>query len=248
MKIMKDLVHLLVRNPKDDETPIAAATQIFASCLSHSHIPLWKRPWVKPHNYAFEIFLINQTVYFYVTADANQETFISSQIGASFPTSSIEKTKDPMPEVLDSKRLALGQLTLDNEFYLPTKTYADFEDIDTLAALVGFMAKQQPDVRMAVQILVTPAAFDWQARAVKRAGQMIIAATDGQTPSIAQSGSVEQNKYARDPQQLLIMQKASFQGGKALIRLVIGTDSVDPLPYLRNLAGTFGIFSHGDGN
>lgn len=246
---MKAFSHLLVRNPKDDETPIAAATQIFASCLSHSHIPFWKRPWVKPHRYAFEIFLLNQTVYFYVTTDEDQETFVASQIGASFPTSSIEKTQDPMPQVFTSKRIAVGQLVLDNQFYLPTKTYADFEDIDTLAALIGFLAKQQPDVKMAVQILITTASFDWQARAVKKAGRMIVAATEGHASSSpTQTGTVESNRYARDPQQLLIMQKASFQGGKTLIRLVVGTETPDPRPYLRNLAGTFGIFSHGDGN
>ena len=154
-----------------------------------------------------------------------------------------------MQTVFKSRHIAVGQLQLDNEFYLPTKTYADFEDIDTLGALVGFLAKQTPDVKMAVQILVTTASFDWQARAVKRAGQMIIAATDAH-PSQTPEGTttVEQTRYARDPQQLLIMQKASFQGGKALIRLVIGTENSDPRPYLRNLAGTFGIFSHGDGN
>ncbi len=248
---MRKLVHLLVRNPKDDETPIASAAQIFASCLSHAYVPFWKRSWMKTHYYSFEIFLINQTVYFYVTADEDQETFVASQIAASFPTSSIEKTEDPMPKVFDSKHISVGQLVLDNEFYLPTKTYADFEDIDTLGALIGFLAKQPADVKMAVEILVTSASFDWQARAVKRAGQMILAGTDSHTsPATAgvEAHSTETARYARDPQQLLIMQKASFQGGKALIRLVVGTENTDPRLYLRNLAGTFGIFSHGDGN
>src|SRR3990167_9469622 len=107
---MKHFTHLLVRNPKDDETPIAAATQIFASCLSHSHIPWWKRAWVTPHVYSFEIYLVNQTVSFYVTTDENQETFVASLVGASFPTSSIEKTDDPMPIVFSSKNIAVGQL------------------------------------------------------------------------------------------------------------------------------------------
>ena len=59
---MKMFSHLLIRNPKDDETPIAAATQIFASCLSHSHISVWKRAWVKPYVYSFEIYLLNQMI------------------------------------------------------------------------------------------------------------------------------------------------------------------------------------------
>lgn len=249
---MRDLVHLLVRNPKDDETPIASAAQIFASCLSHSHIPWWKRPWVKPHIYSFEIFLINQTVYFYVTADSDQETFVASLIASTFPTSSIQKTGDPMMEVFKSPHIATGQLVLDNEFYLPTKTYADFEDIDTLSALAGFLGKQQPDVTMAVEILITTASFDWQARAVKRAGKMLVE-TESKAPAVnpaAPSGAAAtpSTHYVRDPQQLLIMQKASFQGGKALVRLVAGTQAHDPRPFVRNLASTFGIFSHGDGN
>ncbi len=240
------LVHLLVRNPKDDETPIAAATQIFASCLSHSHIPLWKRLWVHPHVYSFEIFLINQTVYFYVTTEEDQEIFVASLIAASFPTSSIEKTDDPMDAVFENSYTATAQLTLDNEFYLPTKTYADFEDIDTLAALVGYLAKQQPDIRMCVQILVTPASFDWQARAVKKAGRMIVD-PEAKSQANPQTGT-SSSRYTRDPQQLLIMQKASFQGGKTLIRLLASSNEKNPRPYLHNLAGTFGIFSHGDGN
>lgn len=244
---MSEFAHLLVRNPKDDETPIEAATQIFASCLSHSHIPMWKRAWVKPHQYSFEIFLINQTVHFYVTTDKGQETFVESLINASFPTSSVTKTEDPMPQVFDSKSVGVGQLVLDNEFYLPTKTYADFKDIDTLGALIGYLAKQPANIKMAIQILISTASFDWQAQAVKKAGRMIVAASESGVSSFNQTAT-ESTKYARDPQQLLIMQKASFQGGKALIRLVVGTEGEDPKPYLRNLAGTFGIFSHGDGN
>ncbi len=179
---------------------------------------------------------------------------MASLVAASFPTSSIEKTDDPMTALFQSKTIGVGQLKLDNEFYLPTKTYADFEDIDTLGALVGYLAKQQADVRMCVQILITTASFDWQARAVKKSGRMIVAATEEKqtlspNPQTGTGGtSTASAHYARDPQQLLIMQKASFQGGKAMIRLLVGTSGQNPKPYLHNLAGTFGIFSHGDGN
>ena len=45
------------------------------------------------------------------------------------------------------------------------------------------------------------------------------------------------------------MKKASFQGGKAAIRLLVGTtNATDPYPYLTQLAGTFGSFSLGEGN
>lgn len=87
---------------------------------------------------------------------------------------------------------------------------------------------------MAVQIVVTPAAFAWQDRAVEASKRMVY------DPAAA--------KYTLNPQKLLIMQKASFQGGKALIRMLVGTNNSPPRPFLSNLAGTFGSFSLGEGN
>ena len=47
---------------------------------------------------------------------------------------------------------------------------------------------------------------------------------------------------------MTIMKKASFQGGKALIRLITASDGRNTMHDLRNLAGTFGSFSLGEGN
>ncbi len=55
---MSKLSHLQIRNPKDDETPIEAATQIFASVLPQPYIPWWKRWYLRPKTYAFEIYLL----------------------------------------------------------------------------------------------------------------------------------------------------------------------------------------------
>lgn len=245
---MPEFVHLQVRNPKDDETPIEAASQIFASVLSYPYIPWWKRLYVHVPTYTFEMFLLNQTTYVYVTAKNGTETFITSLITSSFPTSSISQTEDPLTTVLKAKHVVIGQMVLNSYPYLPIKTYKDFnEDIDPLSALLGFLARQTPEVRMAVQILVTPASFPWQQQAVKQAGKMLY---DLPTQPLVTDPMQQMQKghYAQDPQKLLMMQKASFQGGKALIRLVVGTDTMPPRQALHNLAGTFGSFSLGDGN
>jgi hypothetical protein len=118
----------------------------------------------------------------------------------------------------------LDNLILNSYYYLPIKTYADFTDIDSLSAVLGFLGKQQPEVRMMVQILITPANFPWQKNAVKQAGHMIL---DTDQTSVTAEGQVVK-KYAQNPQKLLMMQKASFQGGKALIRLMVGTDHIPP--------------------
>jgi len=232
---MSQLSHLQIRNPKDDETPIESGTQIFASLLP-SYIPLWKRFYLHPKTYAFEIYLISQKLYFYVTTPSASETLISSLVQSSFPTSTVKKTSDPMNLVFKSPRFSIGEVVLNSYSYLPTKTYFDFKDVDPLSALLGFLSKQPAHLKFAVQIAITPAYFAWADAAVTAARHLTYDETA--------------DKYGQNPQKLLIMKKASFQGGKAVIRLVVGstTNEIDPYPYMINLAGTFGSFSLGEGN
>ncbi len=233
---MNDLTFLQIRNPKDDETPIEAATQIFASLLPQPYIPLWRRWLVQPKVYSFEIYLISQTIYLYVTVPKETETFVNSLISSSFPTSTAKKTSDPMDLVFKSKRLSFGEVTLNSYTYFPTKTYFDFKDVDPLSSLLGFLSKQPPNLKMAIQIAVTPAYFPWADQAVSAAHKL----TYDETAA----------KYGQNPQRQLIMKKASFQGGKAVIRLLAGSthENIDPYPHLTQLAGTFGSFSLGEGN
>src|SRR5438105_7127584 len=93
---MTKFSHLQIRNPKDDETPIEAATQIFASVLPYPYISPWKRFWFHPKTYAFEIYLITNRIYFYVTTPSENETLLRSVVTSSFPLSKIQKTTDPM--------------------------------------------------------------------------------------------------------------------------------------------------------
>lgn len=232
---MFTLSYLQIRNPKDDETPIEAATQIFASLLPQPYVPLPKRWIIQPKTYAFEIYLLSQTIYLYATVPNSTETFVSSLISSSFPTSTIKKTSDPMELIFKSKKLSFGEVVLNSYTYLPTKTYFDFKDVDPLSSLLGFMSKQPSFLKMAIQILITPAYFPWADNAVSAAHKLSYDETAG--------------RYAQNPQRQLIMKKASFQGGKTAIRLLVGTtNNTDPYPYLTQLAGTFGSFSLGEGN
>src|SRR3989344_6038908 len=153
---MPQLSYLQIRNPKDDETPIEAATQIFASVLPYPYISLFKRLYIKPKVYAFEIYLLGQTIYFYATTPKENETLIQSLITSSFPKSVVKKTTDPMDIIYRSKNIMIGEMVLNSYPYLPIKTYFDFKDIDPLSSLVGFLARQDSQVKMAVQILITP--------------------------------------------------------------------------------------------
>jgi hypothetical protein len=236
MIIMSSLSHLQIRNPKDDETPIESATQIFSSLLPYPYIPLWRRFFVQPKTYAFELYFISEILYFYVTAPKESEAFVSSLISSSFPTSTVKKTSDPMNIILKSPQLAFGEVALNSYFYLPTKTYFDFKDVDPLSSLLGLLSKQPPHLKMAIQIVMTPSYFPWADEAVRAAKRLTYDETA--------------DKYGQNPQKLLIMKKASFQGGKVAVRLLVGSSSpsINPALYLQQLAGTFGAFSLGEGN
>lgn len=230
---MSNLIHLQIRNPKDDETPIESATQIFSS-LFPAFIPPWRLVYLRPSVYSFEIFLLGQTVYFYVTVAPKNETFISSLITSSFPTSAIQKTKDPLDILLKSPFLSVGEV-VSSKYYMPHKTYMDFKDIDTLSPVLGFLSRRPAEEAIMIQILVTPATFPWADSVVSMAAKM--------------SYDKEADKYGMNPHKMLMMRKASFQGGKGLIRLLVGTKTREmALPLLQNVAGTFGSYSLGEGS
>lgn len=231
------LIHLQIRNPKDDETPIESASQIFASLVPYQYVPLWKRiifGW--PSIYSFEIYLINQTIYFYITCEESKKTLISSLLSSSYPQIKITQTTDPLQMLLNQPKKAVGEMILSSGFYYPIKTYQDFRDVDPLSSLLGFLSKQPSNLQFLVQIVLTQASTNWQNQTTSAASKMYYDSNAG--------------RYTQNPLKLIMMKKASFQGGKTAIRLFVTSSNkdIDPYPFLLNLAGTFGSFSLGEGN
>ncbi|MCX7956169.1 MAG: type IV secretion system DNA-binding domain-containing protein [Patescibacteria group bacterium] len=234
---MKKLIHLQIRNPKDDETPIEASSQIFASLVPYQYVPLWKRfifGW--PAVYSFEIYYLNQTIYFYITCEESKKTLIQSLISSSYPQAKIAQTTDPLDIILKQEKKAVGEMILTNGFYYPIKTYQDFRDVDPLSSLLGFLSKQPNNLQFLIQIVLTQASTNWQDQTTSEASKMHYDSNSG--------------RYTRNPLEKIMLKKAGFQGGKTAIRLIVCSSekSIDPYPFLLNLAGTFGSFSLGEGN
>lgn len=232
------LSHLQIRTPKDDETSIEAATQIFGSLLS-SNTTLLSRLFNKPQHFAFEIFLINQTIYFYVTTPKSAETLMSSLISSSYTQSAIHPTTDPLDIITKSPEIALGEILLANSFYFPVKTYQDFGDLDPIGAIIGFLSKQDPIVKMGIQIVVTPASFGWQSKAFAATKKEVVDPKTG----IATEKTTDVSKT-------LVTKKASYHGGQTAIRLICATPGKElpAMQFLQSLSGTFGVFAQGEGN
>lgn len=224
------LSFLLIKNPKDDETSIEASTQIFSSLVRGKNT-FFKQLFKKSQPLSFEIYLINQTIYFYICIPDTTETYVTSLLSSSYPKSLILKTEDPLSAFGNLSQV--GELIQGAPYYLPFKTYADFKDVDPLSPVLGFLAKQEQNVNLGIQILVTQASFSWQGTTIRLANASLKDPTDS-------------TKTYTHPGKALMLKKAEFGGGKVAIRLFASTSNHAHL--LANLAGTFSSFSLGEGN
>ncbi len=232
------LSYLQVRNPKEDETTPDATTQVFSSLLSNKH-GLLRRMITTIDNYSFEIFLTGQSIYYYVTIPTRRESLVHSLLQASYPMSAIHRTQDPMEIVLKNAHVAIGTLKLKHSYYLPIKTFAEFANIDALSSLIGLLSKQPPAYRVAIQLLVTSATFNWQGKALDSRTKDVV---DHETGKIKQEKSTENTSY--------MASKVLFNGGRSAVRIIVSSsdNNYNPHTLLQNIAGTYGSFSLGEGN
>lgn len=229
---MKDPIFLHVRNPKDDELGASPANQIFSALLP-SHIGFLKRAFNKPKASSFEIFLLNKTIHYYITAPHENQTLITSLLASSYPRSVAAETTDPMDIVTKYKYVEVGELVLSSYYYLPIKTHKEFSEVDPLSAVIGFLAKQEGDIAVGIQYIVTPATFHWANHA--------IASTE---PKINSDGTTEKAQASSS----MVTRKTEFQGGKVGIRIIVGSNESNPWHLIQNIAGTYGSFALGEGN
>lgn len=184
---------------------------------------------------SLEIAVLNQVIHFYITAPAEFQSFIESQLVSQYPKASIQKMKDYLPEILGkSDTLALGQLKLDHDYYYPIRTFADFKDVDPLSSVIAALSKNQPEDSVVIQYLLYPVSNDWQKVGKSVASQKVTDANSAATS----------NPYAK-----IIEEKVSFAGFKVGIRLAVASETkTRSLQYLVEIANTFSSFNNPSGN
>jgi hypothetical protein len=238
---MSKLVYLQIRTPRDDESTPDASQAIFSSLLPN-YVGILKRIFFgSPQPYSFEIYLFGQTIYFYVVIPKSKELLARSLIQSSYPKASIVTTTDPFDIVRKSKYLVPAELILAKPYFLPFRTYKELGEVDSLTGLLGFLSKQPLDMRVGVQILITPSYFSWQSAALQSGKERIY------------DKSTEKYVEKQVASQALISQKSSLQGGRTSIRLIGGTDNTSfgsefVHSVLSGISGTFGPLNTGEGN
>jgi hypothetical protein len=232
---------LQIRTAKDDETKPDSAQALFASLLP-SHIPTWKRVlFGNPKTHSFEIYLLGQTVYFYAVTPKSRETFVRSLLQSSYSKASLSPTTDPLEIVKKSKLILPAELILSGGYYLPIRTYKELGEVDSLANLLGFLSKQSKGTRICIQILITPAHFNWQKGSLSAGKQNVYDST---------KGTYTEKQVAN---MALISSKSAYPGGRTAVRILAGSDetrfgSEELEAIISGIAGTFGNLAIGDGN
>ncbi|MFO0704090.1 MAG: type IV secretion system DNA-binding domain-containing protein [Patescibacteria group bacterium] len=238
---MSLLSFLQIRTAKDDETKPDSAQSLFSSIVPGS-VPMWKRiVFGNPTTYSFEIYLLGQTVYFYAVTPKKRDTFVKSLLQSSYPKASLSSTTDPFDIVKKSKYILPSELMLSQQYYLPFRTFKELGDVDSLTNLLGFLSKQGPEVRVCIQVLVTPTHFNWQKKGL----------ASGKVKTFdKEKGTYTEKQVAN---QALIASKANYPGGRVAIRVIAGSDKstfgVEGLEaVVSGIAGTFGSLGIGEGN
>jgi len=233
-----DLDILEIKNARDSEEAIAVMEQIFAAIGTEKQQGFLERifgPKKKDRWQSFEIVVEKSAIRFLIALPQEETAFLESQLVAQYPKLLLAHTEDYYPRLVAGPH-AIAQFSLMNAFYYPMKTYKDVRDIDLLASVVGRMATMKTGESAAISFRVSPAGTGWQRTASRVVSNGI--------PDPNMAGRVKTHPHAR-----LIESKTNQIGFSVVGRIIVSAASVeDAERVLATLAGSYGVFTLGEGN
>jgi len=228
-----------VKNSRDSEETPANMEQVFAVLGVGKHnggfiASLFGKS-ESPHFFSFEIVSLSGVIHFYIIAPEEDMVYLERQLTTQYPKVVLSSGTDGLGSVFAFPHTS-SQLALVEPFYLPIKTYADIKDIDLLSGPLGQLAKLAEGQSAGVQLWITPAGNSWKRTA---AGVVARGIPD---PMVA-------GRSKAHPQARSVERKINQVGFKVGIRLIVSGKMPEERDRLmRDLAGSFGVFTAGDGN
>jgi len=104
---------------------------------------------------ALEITLIEGQINFCVVAPTTLVNFVKSQLSATYPDVTITEATDYLPSWTKPDGLAIIKQTA--PAYFPLRDYADYKEVDPMLPLLGVLAKTNPDDKILIQFILSPA-------------------------------------------------------------------------------------------
>lgn len=176
-------VLLQVSVPRDNETKIDAAEQLFASLAALRTSGRFSFIKPQPH-LSFEIVGMPGDIRFYVNTPEKLRDFVEKQINGAYPEAEIVPVTDPAAKqkaeaivageyniFSEHGKVAFTTLALKEDNHKPLKVFKDFA-VDPMASLTSVLAKMSEGEGAAIQILIQPADSTW-----KKAGKDYLSQT-----------------------------------------------------------------------
>ncbi|HLE49633.1 MAG TPA: type IV secretion system DNA-binding domain-containing protein [Patescibacteria group bacterium] len=164
-----NFVLLEIAVPRDNETKIDAAEQIFASLHSIKQGGFWQRFKAQQH-LSFEIVAKKEDIRFYVSCHRNNMELTEKLLAGAYPGVQVKEVEE-YNIFTETGKVAFSEMVLRNESYKPIKVYKELTT-DPLASITASLAKLGADEAAAIQIIVVPAESEWQ-----KAGESYISKT-----------------------------------------------------------------------
>lgn len=230
-KVALEFVTLLVRVPKDNETKIDAAEQLFASLYSLKKSGFFA--WAKTEDlFSFEIVAMQEEISFYMNCPKKIRDLVEKQIHGAYPNADIKEV-DEVNIFSKKGKVAFTSLKLSKATYIPLKMYKDLPT-DGLSLLTSALSKMGPGEGAIVQILLQPETKKWQDQ-----GKSYVA------DKKKKESDPDKASYANDPKEMeMITQKTEKPGFRVSIRIVVSArDEYAAESHLNNIVGSFAQYS-----
>lgn len=226
-----EFVTLLIRVPKDNETKIDSAEQMFAGLYSLKKTGFFA--FTKAEDlFSLEIVALEEDIAFYLNCPRRIRDLVEKQIHGSYPNAEIKEIDEV--NIFNKKgKVAFTSLSLDRASYYPIKTYKDLP-VDGLNAVTSALSKMGPGEGAILQILMQPEGKRWQNQ-----GRSYV--------SSQKKREADPNKatYSHDPKEMeVIGQKAEKPGFRVSIRIVVSAkEEYIADSHLNNIKGAFAQFT-----
>ncbi len=226
-----EYVTLQIAVPRDNETKIDAAEQLFSSLHSIHHGGFWS--FLKPAEHiSFEIVAKREDIRFYVSVPHHLMDLVEKQIHGAYPGADIKEVEE-YTIFSEHGEVAFAALMPTGAPYMPIRIYRDLP-VDPLSSLTSVLAKMQEGEGAAVQILLQPTGEKW-----RHLGQSFISGTK------KNEANPEKASFKVDHKTLeQVEQKISKPGFNVVVRIVVSSHNHEEAEaHLHNIEASFHQFT-----
>lgn len=220
-----------VKVPRDNETKVDVAEQMFAS-LYTLHKTGFNQFFKPQDHFAFEIVALKEDIRFYVTCPEHLKDLLEKQIYGAYPSADIREI-DEYNIFSQTGKVAFTCLKLKNNTFNPIKVFKELPT-DSLSSLTAALAKMGEGEGAAIQLVISPADSKWSASGHHYIAKTKKSEADPETAKF----SVDQKTYEA------VDNKVSKPGFYTVIRIVVSSPTkVAADMHLKNIVGSFAQFT-----